>query len=106
MQSWIHISDLVQLFYFAVQNQLEGVYNAVAPNPITNKDLTKAIARVLNKPLFMPAVPKFAMQIFLGEMHQLLFTSQHVSSQKIKDKQFYFRFNDVEAALADLLIKP
>jgi uncharacterized protein len=105
MQSWIHIADLVELFYFAVHNQLEGVYNAVAPNAVTNKELTKSIANVLGKPFFMPAVPKFAMQLFLGEMHQLLFSSQHVSSEKIQDKQFHFRFTELEMALLDLLKK-
>lgn len=103
MQSWIHISDLVELFYFATQNQLEGVYNAVAPNPVTNKELVVAIAKVLNKSLILPAVPKFVMQLILGEMHQLLFSSQHVSSKKIQEKQFHFRFNELEPALLDLL---
>lgn len=105
MQSWIHIADLVELFYFAILNQLEGVFNAVAPNAVTNKELTKSIAKVLGKPLFMPAVPKFAMQLLLGEMHQLLFSSQHVSSEKILNKQFDFRFTELEAALLDLLKK-
>lgn len=103
MQSWIHVSDLVQLFYFAIQNQLEGVYNAVAPNPVTNKVLTETIAKVLKKPLFMPAVPKFAMQLLLGEMHQLLFSSQNVSSKKIQDKQFQFQYKELEMALKNLL---
>lgn len=103
MQSWIHISDLVELFYFATQNQLEGVYNAVAPNPVTNKELVVAIAKVLNKSLILPAVPKFVMQLILGEMHQLLFSSQYVSSKKIQEKQFHFRFNELEPALLDLL---
>jgi uncharacterized protein (TIGR01777 family) len=105
MQSWIHIADLVELFYFAVHNHLEGVFNAVAPNAVTNKELTKSIAKVLDKPLFMPAVPKFVMQLLLGEMHQLLFSSQHVSSEKILSKQFHFRFTTLEPALQDLLKK-
>lgn len=105
IQSWIHISDLVRLFYFTVQNQLEGIYNAVAPNPVTNKKLTKSLAKVLNKPLFMPSVPKFAMQLLLGEMHELLYSSQNVSSKKIEDKQFQFRFTELEPALINLLTK-
>jgi uncharacterized protein (TIGR01777 family) len=103
MQSWIHVSDLVELFYFATQNQLEGVYNAVAPNPVTNTLLTKTIAKVLKKPIFMPSVPKFVMQLVLGEMHQLLFLSQNVSSKKIEDKHFKFQFSELEPALVDLL---
>jgi len=76
MQSWIHIHDLVEIFYFAIQNQLEGTYNAVAPNPVTNKTLTQEIAKCLNKPLFMPNIPRLMMKIMLGEMHTILFESQ------------------------------
>ena len=102
IQSWIHIDDLVQLFYFTIQEQLEGVYNAVAPNPVSNKIFTATLAKVLRKPLFMPAVPKFVMQIVLGEMHQLLFASQNVSSKKIQEKHFQFKYQDLESALTNL----
>jgi uncharacterized protein (TIGR01777 family) len=83
IQSWIHLDDLVSLYLFAVENKLEGIYNAVAPNPVTNETLTRAIAGILSKPLFMPNVPKFAMKLVLGEMHELLFASQNVSAAKI-----------------------
>jgi uncharacterized protein (TIGR01777 family) len=102
MQSWIHIDDLVALYYFAVKNDLVGIYNAVAPNPVSNETLTKAIADKLHKPLFMPNVPRFIMKIMLGEMHQLLFSSQNVSSQKIRDKGFTFKFQRIDEALEDL----
>ncbi|GGD16066.1 TIGR01777 family oxidoreductase [Flavobacterium orientale] len=105
MQSWIHIKDLANLFYFATQNQLDEVYNAVAPNPVSNKVLVKTIATVLQKPLFFPPVPKLVMKLILGEMHELLFSSQLVSSQKIVDKNFQFQFQEVAPALSNLLRK-
>jgi len=102
-QSWIHIHDLVHLYFFVVQNQWQGIYNAVAPNPVTNRELTEAVAKKLHKPFFMPNIPKFLMKIILGEMHILLFTSQKVSAQKAVDNGFEFRYKTLETALADLL---
>lgn len=102
-QSWIHIHDLVHLYFFVVQNQWQGIYNAVAPNPVTNAALTAAVAKKLHKPFFMPNIPKFLMKIILGEMHILLFTSQKVSAQKAIDNGFEFRYKTLETALADLL---
>jgi len=103
-QSWIHIKDLARLFVFAVQKDLEGVYNAVSPNPVTNTEVTKTVAKVLDKPLFLPNIPEFAMKVLLGEMHILLFESQRVSSKKIQSEGFVFKFIHLEAALQDLLV--
>lgn len=102
-QSWIHIKDLANLFLYVLQNNLRGVYDAVAPNPISNSELTKTAASVLHKPLFMPNIPKFFMKLVLGEMHILLFESQRVSSKKIADEGFLFKFNYLEPALNNLL---
>lgn len=101
-QSWIHIQDLAKLFVFAVENELEGIYNAVAPNPVTNTEVTKTVARVLDKPLILPNIPKFAMKLALGEMHILLFESQRVSSNKIEKAGFNFKFHHLESAIKDL----
>lgn len=103
VQSWIHIHDLVEMYFFAAKNELEGVYNAVAPNPVTNKILTQEIAAVLGKPLFMPNIPEFLMKLILGEMHIILFSSQKVSSQKIESEGFIFKYKQLEKALQQLL---
>lgn len=103
IQSWIHIQDLVEMYLFAIQNDLEGAFNAVAPNPVTNKKLTQEIAKVLNKPMFMPNIPKFMMALVLGEMHTLLFASQNVSSKKIESTGFTFQFKEVDKALKNAL---
>ncbi len=102
-QSWIHIQDLANLFLYVLQNNLNGVYDGVAPNPTSNSELTKTAASVLHKPLFMPNIPKFFMKLVLGEMHILLFESQRVSSKKIADEGFLFKFNYLEPALNNLL---
>lgn len=101
-QSWIHIEDLARLFLFAVQNELQGVYNGVAPNPVTNVRLTKEIAAVLKKPLLLPNIPQIMMKGILGEMSYLLFASQRVSSKKIEDRGFNFNFKNIGNALEDL----
>ena len=103
MQSWIHIHDLIEMYFYAVQNELDGVYNAVAPNPVTNKKLTEEIAAVVKKPLFMPNIPKFLMSLVLGEMHTLLFASQNVSSKKIENEGFVFKYKQLDKALKNLL---
>ncbi|MFV9550485.1 TIGR01777 family oxidoreductase [Algibacter sp. PT7-4] len=102
-QSWIHIHDLANMFLYVLKYKLKGVYNGVAPNPVTNTELTKTVANVLNKPLFMPNIPKFFMKLILGDMHALLFESQRVSSKKIVDKGFFFKYNYLEPALNSLL---
>jgi len=103
MQSWIHLHDLAALYFYAINNSWEGVYNAVAPNPISNEDLTKIIANLLSKPLFMPNIPEFAMNLILGEMHELLFTNKNISSKKAKDQGFSFQYKTAESALKNLL---
>jgi uncharacterized protein len=102
-QSWIHVQDLAQIFYFIMQYQYEGVFNGVSPYPVTNNEMTKAIGKVLGKPLFLPNIPKFVMKILLGEMHEILFSSQHVSARKLLDKGFQFQFAALDKALLNLL---
>lgn len=104
-QSWIHIKDLAELFLFVLENQLSGIYNAVAPNPVTNGVLTKSISQILDVPIFLPNIPKFVLRLTLGEMHSLLFESQKVSSEKIEKEGFEFQFENLELALKNLFHK-
>ncbi|MGX7668232.1 TIGR01777 family oxidoreductase [Flavobacterium pedocola] len=103
MQSWIHIHDLATMFLFAVLNNWDGVYNAVAPHPVTNTELITTISKTLDKDMFLPNVPKFMMKLMLGEMHILLFESQNVSAQKALDNGFQFKYKILEKALDSLL---
>lgn len=102
-QSWIHIEDLARVFLFVLEKKLIGIYNGVAPNPVTNTELTKTVAKVLGKPLFLTNIPKFVMKMALGEMHIILFESQRVSSKQIENKGFKFEFHHLQPALEDLL---
>lgn len=103
VQSWIHLEDLVNLYSFVIENQLDGIYNAVAPETISNKEQTITIAKKLKKPLFLPNIPRFIMNLILGEMSLLLFTSKNLSSKKILDKGFSFKYPDLNSALNELI---
>ena len=103
IQTWIHIHDIASLYYFAIKNDLDGVYNAISPNPVSNEELTFTIAKVLKKPLFMPNIPKFIMKLILGEMHELLFENRNLSAKKIIDKGFVFKYKTIDEALKNIL---
>ena len=102
-QSWIHIDDLVRMFMFVLDSSLEGVFNAVAPNPVQQKDFVKSVANVLKRPIFFPKVPEFILNFALGEMSAIALESQRVSAQKIQDLGFEYNFHELDAALCDLL---
>ena len=104
-QSWIHINDLARIFLFIIENSLQGIYNGVGPNPVTNTKLTKEIAKVLNKPLILPNIPKFILKVLLGEMSYILFVSQRVSSKKIEEEGFSFEYQNIGRALENLYQK-
>ncbi len=102
-QSWIHIQDIAGIYLFLLKNQLEGKYNAVAPNPVQNKKMTKMIASKLDSPLWLPNIPAFALKLLLGEMSVLVLEGQLVSSHKIEELGYQFKFYNLENALQDLL---
>lgn len=102
-QSWIHIDDIVGIYLHLITQQTVGVYNGVAPNPVTNKSLTHKIAAVLSKSFFMPNVPEPMLKLALGEMHYLLIASQKVSAEKIQSAGYNFKFLELDEALVDLL---
>lgn len=99
MQSWIHLEDLAGIYAYILNNELEGVYNAVAPHPVTNNILIKQAAKAMDKPFFLPNAPKFVMELALGEMHTLLFDSQNVSAKKIIHEGYQFKYLSLEKAL-------
>lgn len=101
-QSWIHIEDLAGIFLFAIENHLTGIYNAVAPNPVTNKEFTKELASQMGKTVWLPKVPKIALQTMLGEMSQIVLSSQLVSNDKIEKAGYDFKYKNLPRALGDL----
>lgn len=104
LMPWIHIDDLSQIMIFAIEHDaVSGIYNGVSPNPINNSELTKEVARILKKPLFLPNVPDFAIKIILGEMAALVLDGNHVSANKILNEGFTFRFPEIKQALENVL---
>lgn len=104
--SWIHLDDLAAMFLKAVEDEkMQGAYNGTGPYAVTNRDLTKAIAKQINRPVVLPAVPSFVLKTLLGEMADLVLKGSNVSSQKIEDAGFKFQYEKLESALADLLKK-
>ena len=101
-QSWIHVRDLARLFLFLISNGAEGVYNGVAPNPVTNEDLTREVANVMDKKVWLPKVPSFALKLVMGEMSSVVLGSQLVSSKKVEDEGFNFLFVNLRQAIKDI----
>ena len=104
-QSWIHIDDLSRLFFRAVDDGWEGTFNAVAPNPISQINLIKEIGRTLKRPVFLPNIPAFFLQLFMGERSLLILGSHRVSAKLILSKGFKFQFPYLQPALNDILKK-
>ena len=104
-QSWIHIDDLCQLFLFAAQAGWEGTYNAVAPKPVRQRTLIKALGRVLRRPVFLPNIPGALMKLVMGERSVLILGSQKVSSELVVSKGFYFKYSLLPEALKDLYVQ-
>ena len=103
---WIHIDDLVEMMLFAAREpNVNGPLNGVAPRPVTNREFTKTLGRVLNRPTFMPALPPIALKIMFGEFGKILLDSQRAVPKAARSAGFTFRFPDLEPALRDVLKK-
>jgi uncharacterized protein (TIGR01777 family) len=100
--SWIHLEDLTGLFQFAVESQVRGPLNAVAPHAVTNSDFTRELARALRRPAVFP-VPEFALRLLFGEMADVLLASQRVAPAAAEAAGFRFRFPQLAPALEGLL---
>ncbi len=106
IMSWIHIDDLCRLFIKAIEDhKLEGVYNAVAPNPATNEELTRTLAKIMHKPLVLPNVPAIGLKLVLGEMSEVVLASARVSANKVLQTGFTFEYNFLQEALESLYNK-
>lgn len=103
--SWVHIDDLVSMYLFAVENEaLQGAFNAVAPNPVTNLTFTSVLARALHRPAFFP-VPKLGLQLIFGEMSHVLLDSQKVLPKNLLEQNFKFLYPQLQQAV-DSIVRP
>lgn len=104
--SWIHQTDLCNLFIYALENPtMHGTFNAVAPTPLSNFDLTKAIAIAKGGGYLILPAPAFALRLGMGEMADAVLSSTRVSAQKIINQGFTFSFPEALGALKDLFLR-
>jgi uncharacterized protein (TIGR01777 family) len=101
--SWIHHDDMVGLFLLALDNAGgEGPLNGTAPNPVTNRDFSRALGRALHRPAFLPT-PPFALRVLLGEVADVIATGQRVAPKRALSLGYTFRYPTLDAALAQIL---
>ncbi len=102
---WIHEEDLFRIFLFlAERDDVNGPVNCVSPSPVTNGEFTRTLAKVLKKPLIMPAVPGLLLRTILGEFADVLLKGQRVVPRRLLALGFEFRFPTLEQALENLLM--
>lgn len=98
--SWVTLDDVVGAFIYAIDSEsMNGVYNVAAPNPVTNAEFTKDLAKALHRPAFLPA-PKFALKLTAREMaDEMLLASQRIDASKIAASGYEFGDTELPTAL-------
>ncbi len=101
--SWIHHEDMVGLFLFALDNaSCSGPMNGTAPNPVSNKEFSKALGKALHRPAFLPT-PGFALRLMLGEAADVVTSGQRVVPKKALGLGYTFGYPELGAALAQIV---
>jgi hypothetical protein len=102
--SWIHLDDLCRLIIQAIANSSwQGVYNAVSPTPVTNEAMTRAVAKVMHRPLLLPNIPDFAIRLMYGEMAIVVTGGNYVLNKRISEEtDFQYQYSDLNNALENL----
>ncbi len=101
--SWIHRTDLIAIIEMLLEsNSLHGIFNVSSPEPVTNKEFSKTLAHVLNRPAVV-SVPAFVLKILLGEMSTLLLGGQRVIPERLEQAGFEFQFKSLKQALKDVI---
>ncbi len=101
---WIHMNDIVGIYRFALEHDITGVFNGVAPHPARNEALCEALGQVLGEPSKM-SVPEFALKMMFGEMSEVLLASQKVLPEATLKSGYEFLYTDVKSALQEA-VKP
>jgi uncharacterized protein (TIGR01777 family) len=99
---WIHIDDLCALFIFAMENKKNEVYNAASPYQLNNLEFTKILAKVLKKPMWLPAVPGALIKLIMGDRAQLVLEGSKVDVSKVIEDGFVFKYPSLENALSQI----
>lgn len=102
--SWIHIDDMCQLYLQAIEDKkMHGPYNAVAPEPIRNEEMTKTVAEVLKRPLWLPNIPPFAIKLLFGELAITVLGGNYVKNKRVSEEiSFSYQFPTLKEALENL----
>lgn len=107
MVPWIHITDQVNCFIKAIDdNQFTGIYNCVAPELISNKELTKKIAQAIKKPAWPLGIPSFVLKMLLGEQSQIVLEGYNISCQKLINSGFKHQYPYINEAMQNLFTQP
>jgi uncharacterized protein (TIGR01777 family) len=102
--SWIHRDDLCGIFAAAVEhNHWSGAYNATAPNPVTNAELTEALSKAMHRRVILPAVPGVVLRLLLGEMADLVINGCRVASPRVTQAGYRFQHVDILESLRHLM---
>lgn len=102
--SWIHEEDLARIYEYVIKwKGISGPMNCTAPKPVRNREMTKALAKALGKPAFMPAVPGFVVKMAMGKLASAFLEGQNVLPKNLLDMGFRFRFTDIGEAFQDLV---
>lgn len=103
---WIHLDDICGIYVKAVEDSsLNGIYNGVASQHATNLEMSRTVATVLKKPLFMPNVPAFALKLLFGEMASIILEGSRIDNAKIKEAGYIFQFDTLKSALENAIKK-
>lgn len=102
MTSWIDIDDLVGIYRFIIEKELTGIFNATAPNPVSNYTFTKALGKALHRPTILP-IPEFALRLMYGEAASVLTGSKTVYPKAVIEAGYRFKYPEIETSLAHIL---
>ncbi len=104
--SWIHIDDLAKMFQYAIEHEdIRGAYNAVAPNPVTNKVFVQTLSKAMDKKSLLLPTPAFTLRLAMGEMADIVLHGSRVNADKIQATGFDFEHPELETAVRDLIAR-
>ena len=105
-QSWIHVNDAARAFIKCSRESWKGIFNLVTPNPVTQKVMLNSIAENSNRKIIIPNIPLRIIYLLLGEVTQIINSSQKVKPEVLTQKNFKYNFSNLDQAIASLSSKP
>jgi NAD dependent epimerase/dehydratase family enzyme len=100
--SWIDIKDVINIYKFVIDNEIEGILNISSPNSVTNYEFTKTLGKVLNRPTILP-MPEFMLKLLFGEASIVLLSNQDMKPKRLLNLGYNFEYFDLEKSLRSLV---